>query len=231
MSFLEANPLFKGILAISTIAGMSIGLWQWGEGIKRSAQTFSNPHDIAAELLKDEKFLASLIVEMSKNQVLMANITGPTGPRGPEGKSITGPIGPKGEVGPKGDKGDAGTSPSADELTEAVINKIIASAELKNALVKLNKETDQTDTLEIPESESRTALQGAITVSVYAASDSYCQFKVNIGTKSSDRMAGDVGSIFSLSNLGLSGYLLFLSKANGATGNDSCTFIVKQALK
>ncbi len=58
-----------------------------------------------------------------------AGAKGDPGPQGPQG--VAGPAGPQGEQGPTGPKGEPGTSPSVQEIVDAVVAKLRADGTIQ----------------------------------------------------------------------------------------------------
>lgn len=58
-----------------------------------------------------------------------AGAKGDPGPQGPQG--VAGPAGPQGEQGPKGPQGDPGTSPSVQQIVDAVVAKLRADGTIQ----------------------------------------------------------------------------------------------------
>ncbi len=58
-----------------------------------------------------------------------AGAKGDPGPQGPQG--VAGPAGPQGDQGPQGPKGDPGTSPSVQEIVDAVVAKLRADGTIQ----------------------------------------------------------------------------------------------------
>ncbi len=230
MRILDEHPIAKVLIAIITVAGAAIGIYQWGNNLVDSAKSAADPKIIVTELVNNEAFVKELSDALVRNEEFSQKLTGSRGPVGPIGLSSVGPIGSKGDAGergPHGYPGKDGKSPSASEVAGQVIEKLKKSYEMQTALDKVKKVEKDNSSVMIEMGNTDFLLNKSLRISVVKTEEGKCAFQASFGAQSTGVISKFVGDSISLSALELHGLSLRLTAVNHYNYNKKCSFAVE----